>query len=101
MARLVAVATTAAVATATKRAMQRAEGMAKGAGLTLGDLVSVGEVSDAPRITIPAPVVNTGVYASPPGGGTLNAGVTADTLDQFVDGELVRKVKVRVVYATK
>lgn len=94
-------ATTAAVAQATKRAMQRAEAMAKGAGLALGDLVSVGEVSEAPRLVVPAPVVNTNVYSSPPGGGNLNASVSADTLDTYVDGELVRKVKVRVVYATK
>jgi uncharacterized protein YggE len=93
-------ATSTAVTQATKRAMERAKALAAGAGLTLGELVSVGEVpTDAPKAAAP-PVTTT--YASTPYlGGAINPGVTADALDTFVDGELVRKVKVRVVYATK
>jgi uncharacterized protein YggE len=92
-------ATTAAIASATKRAKQKAEALAAGAGLTLGDLVSVGEVSsEAPKAT---PLVATTTTSAPYLGGQVNPGVSADTLDTFVDGELVRKVKVRVVYSTK
>lgn len=91
--------TTAAIGKATKRAMQKAEALAAGAGLKLGDLVSVGEVADNQKA--PAAVVTTGVMATPFLGGTVNAGLSADTLDAFVDGELVRKVKVKVVFATK
>jgi len=92
-------ATTAAIGKATKRAMQKAEALATGAGLKLGDLVSVGEVADVPKGAIP--VISTTVGATPFLGGTVNPGVTTDTLDAFVDGELVRKVKVKVVYGTK
>lgn len=93
-------ASTAAVAKATQRAMKKAEALAAGAGLKLGDLVSVGEVpADAPRATSPLVATTTGSSAY--GGGTANPGVTADTLDSFIDGELVRRVKVRVVYSTK
>lgn len=91
-------ATNAAVAKATQRAIKKAEALAAGAGLKLGDLVSVGEVpADALRAAVP--VVGSGVSVF--GGGPANPGVTADTLDSFVDGELVRRVKVRVVYGTK
>lgn len=93
-------ATTTAIGKATKRAMQKAEAMATGAGLKLGDLVSVGEVTaDALRAT--PPLVSTTTTAAQFLGGTVNAGVSADTLDAYVDGELVRKVKVKVVYGTK
>jgi uncharacterized protein YggE len=93
-------ATGEAIAKATKRAVQRAEAVAKGAGLTLGDLVSVGEV---PNESLKAtPLTPTTVSSSVPYlGGQVNPGVTADTLDAYIDGELVRKVRVRVVYSTK
>jgi uncharacterized protein YggE len=91
-------ATNAAAAKATQRAMKKAEALAAGAGLKLGELVSVGEVpADAPRAAIPVVGSGTAVF----GGGSANPGVTADTLDALVDGELVRKVRVRVVYSTK
>ena len=92
-------ATANAVLKATKKAKARAEVLAAGAGLTLGELVSVGEVSaESPKAT---PLVTTTSTSAPYLGGQVNPGVTADTLDAFVDGELVRKVKVRVVYSTK
>lgn len=92
-------ATTAAVAKATQRAMKKAEALANGAGLKLGDLVSVGELpADGPKATSSSV---TTVGSSTYGGGPANPGITTDTLDSFVDGELVRKVKVRVVYSTK
>lgn len=86
--------TAAALTRGAKRATQRAEAMAAGTGLKLGELLSVGEVTDAAHAA--AAVV--GPAAA--GGATVNPGVTADTLDQYVDGELVRKIRVRVVYAT-
>lgn len=78
----------AALTKATKRAMQRAEAMAAGAGLKLGEAVSIGE-PDGPQS------VTTYNYAGS-GGSTQ----TADSQDVYVDGELVRKIRVRVVYAT-
>ncbi len=93
-------ATNAAVTKATQRAMKKAEALATGAGLKLGDLVSVGELpADAPKAA--TPLVAATIGSSAYGGGTANPGVTADTLDSFIDGELVRRVKVRVVYATR
>ncbi len=92
-------ATTAAITKATARAKKRAEAVAAGVGLTLGELVSLSEVpADSPKATSPvASPLSSAAFL----GGPVNPGVTADTLDAFVDGELVRKVRVRVVYSTK
>lgn len=81
---------TAALTKATKRATQRAEAMAAGAGLKLGEVVSIGE-PDGPQS------VTTYNYA---GSGTSGVSQAADALEVYVDGELVRKIRVRVVYAT-
>jgi uncharacterized protein YggE len=88
-------ATAVAIGKATKRAIQKAEALGAGAGLKLGDLVSVDEVSaDAHR-------GGTALSTTGFNGGVLNPGVSTDTLDTFVDGELIRKVRVKVVFTTK
>lgn len=81
---------TAALAKATKRATQRAEAMAAGAGLKLGEAVSIGEPDGPQSLT-------TYNYA---GSGTSGVSQAADAQEVYVDGELIRKIRVRVVYAT-
>ena len=83
--------TVSALSKATKRALQRAEAMATGAGLKLGEIVSIGEP------TQPGPQTQTIYnYAGSP---ASSGASTADTQDELIDGELVRKVRVRVVVA--
>lgn len=82
--------TTEALARATKQAVQRARAMAEGAGLKAGEVLSVSEVPP----TGPQTVYN---YAGNPAASA--AGHTADARDEFTDGELVRRVRVRVVLA--
>lgn len=79
--------TTEALGKATKKATARAEAIAAGLGMKLGPIVSAGEVeppadpvSNATRI----------IYGSD---------TTETTRDDLVDGELVRTVRVRVVYS--
>ena len=85
--------TAAALTKATRKATQRAEAMAAGAGLKLGEVISIGEPTD------PAPqTVTTYNYAG--SGSALAPTQSADSLETYVDGELVRKIRVRVVYAT-
>jgi uncharacterized protein YggE len=80
--------TVAALGKATKRAIQRAEAMATGAGLKVGEVLSIGE----PTTAGPQTVYNyAGTYTT-----TAQSG---DPQDEFIDGELVRKVRVRVVVA--
>lgn len=74
---------------ATKKARAKAEALAAGAGVKLGDVLSVSEV----------PTYSSGPAYSPYGGSGLAA--TGEQEDEFVDGELSRKVRVRVVFATK
>lgn len=80
----------AALTKATRRARERAEAMAAGAGLKLGEVVSIGE-PDGPQS------VTTYNYA---GSGTSGVSQAADAQEVYVDGELVRKIRVRVVYTT-
>lgn len=82
--------TVTALGKATKRALQRAEAMATGAGLKLGEVLSIGEP------TQPVPQTQT-IYNY--AGSTTGGAVAADTQDELIDGELVRKVRVRVVVA--
>jgi uncharacterized protein YggE len=88
--------TAAALAKATKKATKRAEAMAAGAGLKLGELLSLGAPDDGPPRP-PAAATDT----FPVDVGEKPQPTTShDTVDAYVDGELVRKVRVRVVYAT-
>ncbi len=82
--------TAKALAAATKKAVARAAAMAEGAGLKAGEVVSIGE---------PAAVIGNQTIYNYAGVGGLAAsgGQVADPQDEFVDGELVRKVRVRVV----
>ena len=80
--------TVVALGKATKRAIQRAEAMATGAGLKMGEVLSVSE----PTTIGPQTVYN---YA----GTYVSSAQTADPQDEYLDGELVRKVRVRVVVA--
>lgn len=86
--------TAAALTRATKKATKRAEAMAAGAGLKLGELLSLGTSEDSP----PRPSGST--YYTPDLIEHTSPSTTRQTEDTFVDGELVRKVRVRVVYAT-
>lgn len=72
---------TAALAKATKKAAGRAEAIAGGLGLKLGAVVSAEEVSNEYR------------------SGPVRYSFASDTEDGLVDGELVRTVRVKVVYA--
>jgi uncharacterized protein YggE len=82
--------TAKALAAATKKAVARAAAMAEGAGLKAGEVVSIGEP--------PAAVIGTQTIYNYAGvSGAAVAGMVADPQDEFVDGELVRKVRVRVV----
>lgn len=76
--------TAPAVAKATKRAMRKAELLAQSAGLKPGDVIAVSD--DA--ITVPAPSSRLV---------RLDDQSEADEQTTYVDGELVRKVRVRVV----
>lgn len=79
--------TTEALGKATKKATARAEAIAGGLGMKLGPIVSAGEVEP------PADTVSNAtriIY------GSDNSEVTKDDL---IDGELVRTVRVRVVYS--
>ncbi len=72
---------------ATKKARAKAAALAAGAGVTLGQVLSVNEV-----IT----------YGSAPSYNPYGAvNTAADPEDSLADGELVRQIRVRVVYATK
>jgi uncharacterized protein YggE len=84
--------TVGALGKATKKALARAEAMAAGAGLKLGEVLSIGE----PATTIGSQTIyNYANYSS----GVGNTSTAADAQDEFTDGELVRKVRVRVVVA--
>jgi uncharacterized protein YggE len=74
---------------ATKKARTKAEALAAGAGVKLGDVLSVSEVPTYPN----SPGYN------PYGGSGLAA--SGEPEDEYADGELSRKVRVRVVFATK
>jgi uncharacterized protein YggE len=76
---------TAALTKATKKATTRAEAIAAGLGVKLGAVVSAEEGGNELRY-------GSARYYSP--GGT-------DGDDELVDGELVKTVRVRVVYAVK
>jgi hypothetical protein len=79
--------TTPALAKATKKATARAEAIATGLGMKLGAVVSAGEVETADTATPANPRIS------------LYGGETVETTkDDLVDGELVRTVRVRVVY---
>jgi uncharacterized protein YggE len=80
----------AALTKATKRARERAEAMAAGAGLKLGEVVSIAE-PDGPQS------VTTYNYS---GSGSSGVSQAADAQEVYVDGELIRKIRVRVVYTT-
>jgi hypothetical protein len=83
--------TAKALAAATKKAVARAEAMAEGAGLKAGEVVSIGE----PSVAV---IGNQTIYNYAGVSGMVAAGgQVADPQDEFVDGELVRKVRVRVV----
>jgi len=72
---------------ATKKARAKAESLATGSGVALGHVLSVNEVM---------------TYGSSPSYSPYGAITTAgDPEDELSDGELVRKIRVRVVYATK
>jgi uncharacterized protein YggE len=73
---------------ATKKARAKAESLATGSGVALGAVLSVNEVM---------------TYGSSPSyGPSYGAIATAgDPEDELSDGELVRKIRVRVVYAIK
>lgn len=74
---------------ATKKARAKAEVLAAGAGVKLGEVLSLSEVATYPN--------NPGY--NPYGGSGIAA--TGEPEDEFVDGELARKVRVRVVFAIK
>ncbi len=82
--------TTAALAKATKKATARAEAIASGLGMKLGAVVSAGEVDASEPAPTAAPRIN--LYGGDP---------TEPSKDDLIDGELVRTVRVRVVYAVK
>lgn len=72
---------------ATKKARAKAEALASGSGVQLGALASLNEVVG---------------YTSQPGYNPYGVvSSAADPEDELSDGELVRKVRVRVVFATK
>lgn len=72
---------------ATKKARAKAEALAAGAGVTLGGVSSVNEVT---------------AYAASPSYNPYGSAATAgDPEDELSEGELLRKVRVRVVFATK
>ena len=79
--------TTAALAKATKKATARAEAIASGLGMKLGAVVSAGEVD---TVEPAATATRINLYGGDP---------AEATKDDLVDGELVRTVRVRVVYA--
>jgi uncharacterized protein YggE len=87
--------TAAALAKATKKATRRAEAMAAGAGLKLGELLSLGSPEEAP----PPPPAGT-TYTFPSEASEPSQPTPRETEDAYVNGELVRRVRVRVVYAT-
>jgi uncharacterized protein YggE len=78
--------TAAALGKATKKATARAEAIAAGLGMKLGAVVSAGEVEETPAAPTAAARI---IYGSEP---------TETTKDDLVGGELVRTVRVRVVY---
>lgn len=78
--------TPAALEKATKKARAKAEALAAGSGVKLGDVVSVTETSGYSGSSGYNPY---GTVATP-----------AEPEDELVDGELVRKIRVRVVFAT-
>jgi uncharacterized protein YggE len=72
---------------ATKKARAKAEALAAGSGVTLGAVSSLNEVMG---------------YTNPGGYNPYGAIATAgDPEDALADGELVRQIRVRVVFATK
>lgn len=71
---------------ATKKARAKAESLATGSGVALGHVQSVNEVL---------------TYGSSPSYSPYGAATAGDPEDTLADGELVRQVRVRVVYATK
>jgi len=79
-------ATAAALSKATKKATARAEAIASGLGMKLGGVVSAGEVDPPAEAASSATKI---VYGSD---------TTESTKDDLVDGELVRTVRVRVVF---
>lgn len=85
--------TTEALKKATKKALTRAEAMAAGAGLKVGEVVSIGEPGGA--VPQSQTIYNYSNYSS----GVGNTASAADSQDEFTDGELVRRVRVRVVVA--
>lgn len=79
-------ATAAALSKATKRATARAEAIASGLGLKLGAVVSAGEVDPVADAPSAARIIYYG-------------GDSSDSAkDELVDGELVKTVRVRVVF---
>lgn len=79
-------ATAAALSKATKKATTRAEAIASGLGMKLGAVVSAGEV-DGDHAPAANPRIS--LYGGDP---------VEVTKDDLVDGELVRTVRVRVVF---
>jgi uncharacterized protein YggE len=74
---------------ATKKARAKAEALAAGSGVQLGAVSSLTEVLG----------YNPNQYGYNPYGGVVST--AADPEDSLVDGELVRQIRVRVVFATK
>jgi uncharacterized protein YggE len=87
---------TPALGTATKKAVARAEAMAAGAGLKLGEVVSISEPVTAIGSQTIYNYANSGISS-----GVGNTGGAADSQDEFVEGELIRRVRVRVVVEVK
>jgi uncharacterized protein YggE len=79
--------TTAALGKAAKKATARAEAIASGLGMKLGAVVSAGEVDAVEPASAAAARIS--IYGGDP---------AEASKDDLVDGELVRTVRVRVVY---
>jgi len=78
------------LAAATEKAMSNAAAIAKGAGLRVDNVVSIEEIGETPSASVPA---SASPYAS-----LLGLSNSPET-DGYADGELVRKVRVRVKVA--
>lgn len=74
---------------ATKKARAKAEALAAGAGVKLGEVLSIQETTSMSN------------YPQQYNPGGVPTGITTEPEDEFADGELVRKIRVRVVFATK
>jgi hypothetical protein len=77
----------AGLSSATEKALASAKAIARGAGLRIENVVSIEEIAEAPHASAPAAA---SPYAS------LFGLSSSPAEDDYADGELVRKVRVKV-----